>query len=52
MPRDGRYVTMSQGWRCDECPGMDGMSQRARDGGATNAQGWAVCRKEPQKAVR
>ena len=29
MPRDGRYVTKSQGWRCDECPGMGGMSQCA-----------------------
>ncbi len=27
MSMDGRYVTKSQGWRCDECPGMGGMSQ-------------------------
>ena len=28
------------------------MSQGAMEGGATHAQGWAVCRKEPWKAVR
>ena len=28
------------------------MSQGAMDGGETNAQGWAVCLKEPWKAVR
>ncbi|MBL4679844.1 MAG: hypothetical protein JKY88_03855 [Pseudomonadales bacterium] len=33
MPMDGRYVARSQGWRCDECPGMDGMQQGATDGG-------------------
>ena len=37
MSRDGRYVASSQGWRCDECPGMDGMWQGARDGDVTNA---------------
>ena len=34
------------------CPWMGGMSQRARDGGETNAHGWAVCLKEPGTAVR
>ena len=34
MPRDGRYIAKSQGRRCDECPGMGGISQRAREGGA------------------
>ena len=28
------------------------MSQGAMEGGATHAQGWVVCRKEPWKAVR
>ena len=28
-------------------PWMDRMSQGVKDGGATNAQGWAVFRKEP-----
>jgi len=35
MSMDGRYVTRSHGWRCDECPWMDGMSQGAMDGGVT-----------------
>jgi endonuclease YncB( thermonuclease family) len=30
MPRDGRYVAMSQGWRYDECPGMDSIPQKGR----------------------
>ena len=29
-PGIGRYVVRSQGWRYDECPGMDGISQGAR----------------------
>ncbi len=34
------------------CPGMDGMSQRAMDGGATNVHGSTVFLKDPWKAVR
>ena len=30
MSMDGRYVTRSQGWRCDECPWMDSIPQGAR----------------------
>ena len=26
-PWIGPYITRSHGWWCDECPGMDGMSQ-------------------------
>ena len=52
MPMDGRYIAKSHGWRCDECPGMDGISQGAMDGDEMNVQGWTVYLKEPGMAMR
>ena len=30
MSMNGRYIAMSLGCQCDECPGMDGIAQKAR----------------------
>ena len=37
MSKDVRYVAVPWMAKSNACPWMDGMSQRAREGGATNA---------------
>ena len=51
MSMDGRYVAKSQGWRCGECPWMDGL-KIAPAFSALPTSMWGVCCKEPGMAVR